>query len=63
MVVSSSAHLSTCRNSFLAAVGNAVKLNNEQTSSHENVAERIGDLKVTQACVLNMKYFANSFKR
>ena len=47
MVVSSSAHLSTCRHSFLAAVGNAVKLKNEQTSSHENVAERIGELKVT----------------
>ena len=51
MIVSSSAHLSTCRNSFLSSVGNAVKLTNEQTSSHENVTERIGDLKV---CTLTL---------
>ena len=46
MIVSSSAHLGMCRKSFLSAVGNAVKLTNEQTSSYENVADRIGDLKV-----------------
>lgn len=46
MIVSNSASLTSSRNSFLSAVGNAVKLTNEQTSSHENVAERITDLKV-----------------
>ena len=48
MIVSNSANLSDCRNSFLNAVGSAVGLTNEQTSSHENVTERIADLKVGQ---------------
>ncbi len=46
MIVCNSANLSDCRNSFLNAVGTAVRLTNEQTSSHENVAERLVDLKV-----------------
>ena len=46
MIVSSSAHLAACRTSFLNALGKAVLLTNEQTSSHENVATRIHDLKV-----------------
>lgn len=46
MVVGNSAHLKDCRNSFLSCVGKAVSLHNERTSSHENVAERIADLKV-----------------
>ena len=46
MIVNSSAHLGMCRKSFLSAVGKAVKLANEQTSSYKNVADRIGDLKV-----------------
>jgi len=46
MVVSNSNNLSKCRNSFLNAVGTVVRLTKEQTSSHENVAERIVDLKV-----------------
>ena len=48
MIVSNSAILSQCRSSFLKAVGSAVGLTNEQTSSHENVTERIADLKVGQ---------------
>ena len=47
MVVSNSAHLKDCRNSFVSCMGTAVSLTNERTSSHENVAERIGDLKVS----------------
>ncbi len=46
MIVCSSAGLSDSRNSFLNAVGSAVQLTSEQTSSHENVAERLVDLKV-----------------
>ncbi|CAI8049832.1 Mitogen-activated protein kinase kinase kinase 4 [Geodia barretti] len=45
MIVASSAHLAACRTSFLNALGKAVLLTNEQTSSHENVATRIHDLK------------------
>ncbi len=56
MIVCNSANLSDCRNSFLNAVGTAVRLTNEQTSSHENVAERLVDLKVRMVnlsgCVL-----------
>lgn len=46
MVVRNSSHLNECRNSFLSAVGKAISLTNERTSSHENVADRINDLKV-----------------
>jgi trehalose utilization protein len=46
MVVANSSQLNECRNSFLSAVGKAVLLTSERTSSHENVAERINDLKV-----------------
>ena len=47
MIVSSSVNLGTCRNDFVSAVGKAVTLTNDQTSSHQNVAERIKDLKVS----------------
>ena len=46
MIVASSAHLATSRTSFLNAMGKAVSLTTDQTSSHENVATRIHDLKV-----------------
>ena len=46
MIVASSSHLASSRTSFLNAMGKAVTLTNEQTSSHENVALRIHDLKV-----------------
>ena len=46
MVVANSSQLNESRSSFLNAVGKAVLLTSERTSSHENVAERINDLKV-----------------
>ena len=52
MVVQSSSHLKECRNSFLRAVGKAVSLTNERTSSHETVADRINDLKVRKSIIL-----------
>ncbi len=51
MIVCNSANLSDCRNSFLNAVGTAVRLTNEQTSSHENVTERLVDLKVRRVAI------------
>ena len=48
MVVENSAHLTECRSSFMRAVNRAVILTKERTSSHENVADRISDLKVTR---------------
>ncbi len=51
MIVTNSAGLSDSRNSFLNAVGSAVRLTNDQTSSHENVTERLDDLKVLCVCV------------
>ena len=46
MVVSNSTNLANCRNSFLSAMGQGVVISKEQTSSHDNVAEMISDLKV-----------------
>lgn len=46
MVVSNSTNLANCRSSFLSAMGQAVLISKEQTSSHDNVAEMISDLKV-----------------
>ena len=46
MVVSNSINLANCRSSFLSAMSQAVSITREQTSSHDNVAEMIGDLKV-----------------
>ena len=46
MVVSNSINLASCRNSFLSAMGQGVLISKEQTSSHDNVAEMISDLKV-----------------
>ena len=46
MVVSNSTNLASCRSSFLSAMGQAVSITREQTSSHDNVAEMIGALKV-----------------
>ena len=46
MVVSNSTNLAHCRSSFLSAMGKAVLISKEQTSSHDNVAEMISDLKV-----------------
>ena len=52
MVVSNSTNLANCRSSFLSAMGQAVLISKEQTSSHDNVAEMIGDLKVLNSvCV------------
>ena len=57
MIVASSAHLAACRTSFLNALGKAVLLTNEQTSSHENVATRIHDLKVQTLRVYRVVVF------
>ena len=46
MVVSNSTNLASCRSSFLSAMGQGVLISKEQTSSHDNVAEMISDLKV-----------------
>lgn len=50
MVVSNSTNLANCRSSFLSAMGQAVLISKEQTSSHDNVAEMISDLKVKNVC-------------
>ena len=52
MVVSNSTNLASCRSSFLSAMGQGVLISKEQTSSHDNVAEMISDLKVHIPVVL-----------
>ena len=46
MIVKNSQDLSSCRSLLLDALGSSVSTTNKQTSSHENVAEQISDLKV-----------------
>ena len=47
MVVKNSLDLPKCRNALLEALGSSLSTTNKQTSSHENVAEQISDLKVS----------------
>ena len=47
MIVLDSQQLDECRNTFFRSTGNVVEIDNDKTSSHQSVAERISDLKVT----------------